>query len=208
MRKYRNYTDQDIINIAKTVYSIAGLLKALDLKPAGGNYANVKRIIQRLNIDTSHWKSQGWNKGKQLKDWKDYARAVRLKPHLIKIRSHTCEICKNDFPMKFLEVDHKDGGVYSLKKVEDIQDFFVNICIVCEDDLRVVCKDCHSCLSYSAKKGCSFEEARIQKEFIEIKKQKKVVDKLISLGVNSIPKLKKDQESLCLKLMSESVNEN
>lgn len=120
----------------------------------------------------------------------------------------TCEICKDDFPMKFLEVDHKDGGVYSLKKVEDIQDFFVNICIVCEDDLRVVCKDCHSCLSYSAKNNCSFEEARIQKEFIEIKKQKKVVDKLISLGVNSIPKLKKDQEYLCLKLMLESVNEN
>lgn len=120
----------------------------------------------------------------------------------------TCEICKNDFPMKFLEVDHKDGGVYSLKKVEDIQDFFVNICIVCEDDLRVVCKDCHSCLSYSAKHNCSFEEARTQKEFIEIKKQKKVVDKLISLGVNSIPKLKKDQESLLLSLMLGEVNEN
>jgi len=95
MRKYRDYSDQDVINTAKTVYSIAGLLKAFDLKPAGGNYANVKRLIQRLKIDTSHWTGQGWNNGKQLKDWKDYTRVAKLKPHLIKLRSHKCEICKN-----------------------------------------------------------------------------------------------------------------
>ena len=112
MRKYRDYTDQDIVNIAKTVYSIAGLLKALDLKPAGGNYANVKRLIQRLNIDTSHWTGQGWNNGKQLKDWKDYTRVAKLKPHLIKLRSHICEICKNSMWLNNLiplEVHHIDG---------------------------------------------------------------------------------------------------
>ena len=112
MRKYRDYSDQDIINTAKTVYSIAGLLKALYLKPAGGNYANIKRLIQRLKIDTSHWTGQGWNNGKQLKDWKDYTRAVRSKPHLIKLRSHTCEICKNSMWLNKLiplEIHHVDG---------------------------------------------------------------------------------------------------
>ena len=112
MRKYRDYSDQDIIDISKTVYSIAGLLKAFNLKPAGGNYANIKRLIQRLKIDTSHWTGQGWNNGKQLKDWKDYTRAVRSKPHLIKIRSHTCEICKNSMWLNKLiplEIHHVDG---------------------------------------------------------------------------------------------------
>jgi hypothetical protein len=48
VRNYRNYTDQEVVNAAKNVFSIAGLLKSLGLKPAGGNYANVKRIIKRL----------------------------------------------------------------------------------------------------------------------------------------------------------------
>ena len=39
----------------------------------------------------------------------------------------TCEICKDDFPMKFLEVDHKDGGVYSLKKVGKSSVLFVKM---------------------------------------------------------------------------------
>jgi len=112
VRNYRNYTDQEVVNAAKNVFSIAGLLKSLGLKPAGGNYANVKRTIQRLNIDTAHWTGQGWNNGKQLKDWKDYTRVAKIKPHLIKLRSHKCEICKNSKWLDNLiplEVHHIDG---------------------------------------------------------------------------------------------------
>lgn len=112
MRKYRNYTDEDIIKYSKDVFSIAGLLKKLDLKPIGGNYANIKRLIQKLNIDTSHWTGQGWNNGKQLKDWKDYTKVSFLKKHLIKIRSHKCELCLNENWLNkpiTLEVHHIDG---------------------------------------------------------------------------------------------------
>ena len=68
MRKYRDYSDQDVIKYSKQVCSIAQLLNKLNLKPAGGNYLNIKRILQKLNINTSHWKGQSWNKGQQLKD--------------------------------------------------------------------------------------------------------------------------------------------
>ena len=88
----------------------------------------------------------------------------------------TCEICLKDHPMKFIECDHRHGGNYSLRSVKDIQGFFESICIVTESELRLVCKDCHGCLTYSAKEGVSFEEAKIEKEVIEIIKQKK--DKL------------------------------
>jgi hypothetical protein len=112
MRKYRNYTDDDVVNYSKEVKSIAGLLRKLDLKTVGGNYRNIKRLIQKLNIDTNHWTGQGWNKGQQLKDWSEYTKVVNCKKHLIKEKGNTCEECKlsewRDKPIP-LEVHHLDG---------------------------------------------------------------------------------------------------
>ena len=113
MRNYRNYSDNDVINEAKNVKSIAGLLRNIGLVPVGGNYYTVKRLIQRLKIDTSHWTGQGWNKDRQLKDWSNYFKAGRLKIHLIKLRSHKCEKCLNNKWLDKLiplEVHHIDGN--------------------------------------------------------------------------------------------------
>lgn len=112
MRNYRNYSNEDIIVYAKEVKSIAGLLKKLNLVAAGGNFANIKKRVQQLNIDTSHWTGQAWNKGQQLKDWTNYHRPRSFKKHLIKLRGHKCERCqlseweKNPIP---LEIDHVSG---------------------------------------------------------------------------------------------------
>ena len=38
MRKYRNYTNEQVIDLAKKVKSIAELLRNLNLKCVGGNY--------------------------------------------------------------------------------------------------------------------------------------------------------------------------
>jgi len=130
MRKYREYTDEDVIKYAKEVYSIAGLLKKLNLKAVGGNYINIKRIIKRLNIDTSHWTGQAWNRNQQLKDWTEYTRVVNFKKHLIKKRGHRCEKCGNTewlgekIP---LEIHHIDG------------DRTHNT----EDNLQLLCLNCH-----------------------------------------------------------------
>ena len=121
-----------------------------------------------------------------------------------------CEICNKDFPMKEIEVDHKNGGTYSLKQVSDIQGFFESICIVSEDDLRVVCKSCHGALTYAARNNISFEEAKLKKKVINICKDKKLLlDELVKLNVNSlpIPKTKKCQEELLYKLLLESKGE-
>jgi hypothetical protein len=93
MRHYRDYSDEDVVKNAKEVKSISGLLRSLGLVTAGGNFANMKKTLQRLKVDTSHWTGQGWSKGQQLKDWSEYTKAVRLKPHLIKKRGHCCEKC-------------------------------------------------------------------------------------------------------------------
>lgn len=131
MRKYRNYTNEDIVRYSKEVNSIASLLKRLELKPSGGNYANIKNNLQKLKIDTSHWTGQGWNKDQQLKDWTMYSRVRHLKKHLIKEKSHQCEKCLLTTWLEqniVLEVHHKDGNRTN-------NNF---------DNLQLLCCNCHA----------------------------------------------------------------
>lgn len=113
MRKYRNYTDEDVVSAVSEVKSMSGLLRKLDLRPSGGNFANMKRTLQELGLTCDHWTGQAWNKDSQLKDWKDYTRGRHLKPHLITYKGHKCELCSLetwlDQPI-MLEVHHVDGN--------------------------------------------------------------------------------------------------
>ncbi len=111
-RNYRKWKDEDLINTAKEVVSMAQFLGKLNLQKAGGNYGRMKHHLQRLSIDISHWTGQGWSKDEQLKDWSEYTRGNRLKPHLIKERGHKCQRCNRteweDVPIP-LELEHCDG---------------------------------------------------------------------------------------------------
>ena len=129
----------------------------------------------------------------------NYGKPRNTKPTVM---GATCEICNNDYPMKMIEVDHKHGGTYSLRCIEDIQGFFESICIVSEDDLRICCKDCHGCLTYAAKMNITFEQAKIEKQYIAICKDKqKLVDALLEMDVKSIPNTQKAQKELLRELM-------
>lgn len=131
MGKYREYSDEDIIEKSKEVISIAQLLKALNLKVAGGNYANIKRNLQRLKIDTSHWRGKSWSKDKQLKEWSQYTRIASIRKHLIKIRGNICECCGLSTWLNnpiILEVHHINGD----KTNNNL------------DNLQLLCPNCHS----------------------------------------------------------------
>ncbi len=113
------------------VTSLSELLNTLNLKCAGGNFSNMKRILQKLNVDTSHWTGQAWSKHQQLKDWSDYTRAQSVKSHLVKFRGHKCEDCdrvtwKNkDIP---LEIHHIDGD-----RTNNVY-----------ENLQLLCPNCHA----------------------------------------------------------------
>ena len=131
MRKYRDYVDQDIVDAVPKVKSLAGLLKELGLRVAGGNYANMKRNLQRLNLNCDHWTGQAWNKDERTKDWRDYSKIANLKKHLIKERGHRCQVCgKRKWRGKeiAIEVHHKDGNKTNNKL----------------DNLLLVCPNCHA----------------------------------------------------------------
>lgn len=166
--KYREYTDKDVINAAKEVTSLAGLLRKLNLVVAGGNYIHAKKTLQRLNIDTSHWKGQGWNKGNQQKDWSKYTRAVHLKKHLIKLRGHKCERCnisKWFDSLIVLELEHIDGDRTNNEL----------------DNLKLLCPNCHSQTSTWRRRKSCFQEKEIKKKDkkeleIDTKKKKYCID--------------------------------
>ncbi len=152
MRQYRKYTDEDLIRCAIEVKSLAGLLRKLNLIPAGGSYANIKRLLQKLNVDCSHWTGQGWSKDKQKKDWADYTKVARLKPHLIKLRGHTCERCGIvqwfDQPIN-LEVHHLDGDRTNNKLT----------------NLQLVCPNCHSYTNHYRGRKVAVEGLEPPREF-------------------------------------------
>jgi len=131
MKKYREYTDDDVIKNALKVNSLAGLLRSLDLRVAGGNYAHMKKTLQRLSVDCSHWTGRAWSKNQRLKDWSKYSNISSLKPHLIKRRGHKCERCKleewQSSPIP-LETEHKNGDRTDNR----------------EKNLELLCCNCHA----------------------------------------------------------------
>ena len=145
MKTTRRYTDDQFIQAVKLAFSIAQTLKMLGLDVSGGNYKSLKRKINDLKLDTSHWTGQGWSKNKKypiysksksLKDIlvenSDY-NSNRLRLRLIeeKYFEHKCYKCNNykwnDIPI-ILELEHING---------DNTDNRI-------ENLTILCPNCHA----------------------------------------------------------------
>ena len=113
----------------------------------------------------------------------------------------SCEICNNLFIEKELQVDHIRDSGSSLKSFEDLPKFVEDMILVTEDDLRILCINCHSIVSHSQKKNISFERAKIEKHVISLDKENKVVDKLNELAVSCIPTTKIKRKALLLEIL-------
>lgn len=82
-----------------------------------------------------------------------------------------CCICGKDHVLKNIEVDHKVGN-HSLKEITDIESFIMGIVLVGEDDLQLICKECHKIKTHAEKYGLSFDEAVKEKKLIAYGKLK------------------------------------
>lgn len=147
-RKYRRYTDENIIEAVQTSYSVMQVLDKLEIKKAGGSHYNISKRIKKMGLDTSHFTRQGHMKGKPSLNRKSPEEILVLLPkddlrarpktaQLVRAlreigRKYSCEGCEiggeyNGLPLT-LEVDHIDGNYSN------------NL----EDNLRFLCPNCHS----------------------------------------------------------------
>ena len=113
----------------------------------------------------------------------------------------SCEICNNLFTEKELQVDHIRDSGSSLKCFNDLPKFIEDMILVTEDDLRILCINCHSIVSHSQKNNISFDRAKVEKHVISLDKDNKVVDVLTSLNINYIPSTKAKRKALLLEIL-------
>lgn len=117
-----------------------------------------------------------------------------------------CNICKKDFRVNEIEVDHLKGN-HSLKSIEDLRQFIENIVFVDKKDLQILCKGCHRIKSYAEKEEIPFELAKATKKAIQIQKEKDDKRFLTEKGVTPKGNAKERREQLIELLMKEGNDE-
>ena len=124
MTKSKKYTDKQLAQAVEANYSIRAVLDKLGLAPAGGNYESIRKRIQELDLDSSHFLGQAILRGKshnhttrsidEILVHQKLENTWRLKNRLLAegIKPHHCERCllsqwlDQNIP---LELHHKDG---------------------------------------------------------------------------------------------------
>jgi hypothetical protein len=136
------YTFQQVQDAVSNSISYRQVLTQLGIIPAGGNYAVLKKFIATHNINTDHFKGQGWNRNQKpiskvpIDQYLSNQRSItshKLRKRLLKdgIFLHKCSSCNltewlgDPIP---LELDHIDG----CNTNNSLQ------------NLRLLCPNCHS----------------------------------------------------------------
>ena len=134
--KWRNFSKEEISEIVQTSYSNREVARKLGYAvDGGGTMASLKKMYLELELDTSHFKGQGWNKenynydvftnGTKKKNGKS------TKQTLIALRGRKCECCGLEEWMGQpinLEIHHLNGN----RSDNDLS------------NLQLLCPNCHS----------------------------------------------------------------
>jgi hypothetical protein len=143
------YSEDVLEHAVKNSISFCDVVRKLGLCRSGGTYAHVKRRIEKLGIDTSHFLGRASNSGSRFKGGcrirpaeeilvvrnsdRQVEKTANLRRALIEVGvKHECEKCKSlpswlGNPLT-LQVHHKDGNKFNNLK----------------ENLCFLCPNCHS----------------------------------------------------------------
>lgn len=148
IRRKRTWTETQLIEAVKVSISYRQVLVKLGLREAGGNYVQIKKYIDELELSTTHFKGRGWNAGltgigkpifslEQILVKGSFFQSFKLKQRLFTagLKSQNCEECgwakRTTDGYLPLELDHINGDRYDNRL----------------ENLRVLCPNCHSLTS-------------------------------------------------------------
>ncbi|MCQ2155632.1 MAG: HNH endonuclease [Bacteroidales bacterium] len=167
------YNIEDIRKAAEENLSIAGVLRQLGLRPVGGNYKTIKKLISENNIDISHFTGQGWNVGLAFKPQKaienkdifiensNYTCSWRLRERYKRLKHISfCESCGlSEWMEKPIPLEiHHINGVNTDNRLENLQ---------------LICPNCHALTKYY--RGRAALSARSEKREVECRKFKEAL---------------------------------
>lgn len=147
--RHRSWNSDQLKVAVRNSFSYRQVLKKLNLRPAGGNYDQIKKYIKELFLDIHHFKGQGWNLGlngigkpriplSEILVKGSFFQSYKLKKRLFakNLKPKHCELCGwaivTEDGYLPLELDHVNGD-RSDNRIEN---------------LRVVCPNCHSLSKY------------------------------------------------------------
>ncbi len=142
----RSWTEAELVTAIAESSTIAEVIRKLGLVPAGGNYATIRDLVAKLNLDTSHLKGKGWLKGL-------YKTRTARKPlsEVLTTDSHTSTYHLKNRLLKagLLESKcyDKDCGISSWKDkplMLHLDHINGNKRDNSPDNLRLLCPNCHS----------------------------------------------------------------
>lgn len=143
--RQRKWTKDQLRLAVKKSSSIRQVLFLLGLKAAGGNYFQINYYLKEYNIDFSHFKGKGWNKGLKGKS------CPRVKLEEILILNSTFQsykLKKRLFAAKLKEVKCEECGWAQMSKDGRIPLELDHINGNSTDNrlenLRILCPNCHS----------------------------------------------------------------
>lgn len=172
----KKYTKEYLESIVKDCTSILEVCRKVGITGGSGS-ATIKRNIEKFNIDISHFKGQGWNKGmtgldetavfplEKLLDKNTKVKGNALKNKLVAqgLRENKCEICGLSGEEITLELHHINGDHFD-NRIENLQ---------------ILCPNCHSKTSSYRKKKSAYKKnfkdfkdlsnSKMKKDAVEIK---------------------------------------
>ncbi len=145
MPKTKRWTEKDLRNAVLISTSVRQVLYKLGLIPAGGNYAQIKKYIKELNINTKHFKGMAWNRGMKF----DVKPRIALEDILIKNSSfQSFKLKKRLFKLGLKKIKCEECGWAELSKDGRIPLELDHINGEHQDNrlenLRILCPNCHS----------------------------------------------------------------